>query len=254
MEVVVATFKPAPYSIKHIETYQVALSYPVFPPSTLIGAIAYSLSQLGLCSNPDECIARARSMVSRVRDSAISGTWFGVILRRSRKILQDRILPSSPRDLVKTKKDRERAPKHFSRYFELQQAVSDAMVRDYVFSYEHRVLVIPRSSSFVDTLSKAIWLISRVGDSESLVSVSDIEVVKAERCDGGKVNVSIIDRAGLISGGTYTVVRAKDEHDNTVSLAIPVYRRGSLYISGEIYIDRDVMCAEELRFPSGGEW
>lgn len=224
------------YSIKVFETYQVAQSYPLFTPSSVMGAIAYALAEYSLCKpgrllENDECYRMTRDYIAKARDSASAIIKNPVVLRRNRGVLEDKKLPSSRNEFTKS---------------------SDALLREYVFSIEHSILVIPKGDDKIPILMKALWLISRIGDTESLVSVSNVETLDARPCNSNSVNVIV--KSNVVSGGSYTLIRASDEDHRSTFLAFPIVPRGNVYDVGSITVKNHVYCAGDLRFPAGDDW
>jgi len=225
------------YSVRHVETYQVALSYPLLPPSTVLGAVGFALAQAGLCSgdgvtcNEKPCVKAARELVDKARDVAVGTVAkFPVVLRRLRGVLEERRLPKDVGEFT---------------------GFSDAMVREYVFATERTILLVPRRGA-AERLAKALWLLERLGDSESLASVVGVEVAKAERCEG---LVNVVVRAEAARGGAYTVVKMFDEDCAEGWFAAPVrLLKGGLYVPGGVEVEGPVLCAGSAVFPGGGSW
>jgi CRISPR-associated protein Cas5a/b/c len=264
--VLVAKILPIMYSVRIVETYQVAASYPLLPPSTIVGAIAKSLSMLGYCgtrssdwkSKVNDCLNYTRGLVFKARDTSILAEGRGpgkqtsipisvrqpVILHVLRKVLEENRLPSSLKEIEK---------------------FSDAMVREYMISPLPRLLLIiskgPKDRDTIRKLKEAILLISRLGNSESLVSVLGVsEPLEAKPCQEKNVNIVIKYSPDLVKGSNYTVVKAIDEEGRESAFAMPVTSggRGDVYYSSSIEVERDTLCVvydnAKIVFPAGDEW
>lgn len=219
------------FSVRHLETYQVAVSHPLLPPSTVVGAVGKALYFAGECSG-QSCMDAARRLVKKARDAAVEASKFGVVLRRARGVLEE-----------------ERPPEDF----EELRGYFDALYRDYVYSREKTLLIVPRDSGALNVLAKALWLLERAGDTESLLSVVDVEAVEAERCGGGFVNVVVSAEAAR--GGSYVVQKALDESGSVRLFSFPVASAaGGVYKPGVVKVDGGVLCAGEVKFPEGHGW
>lgn len=242
-QVVIARLGVSPYSIRHTLSYQVAASYPLPPPSTIMGAIAKALAYFGYCKDPNDCLKVARSLIAKVRAAVTSKSILSknsIILSRIRKVLEDKKLPKSLSEFVKFR---------------------DAMLREYVFTTDSLlVLVVPRASDpqGLNRIVKTLYLVDRLGDSESLVAIENVQIASAHRSNSPFVNVVV--KADVVSGGNYIVMKGPDENGNAVDLAFPVARsfdvKGEYYVASSITVKQglDVICANEVCFPSGGDW
>lgn len=225
MEVVVAKLNFPLFSVKLLETYQVAVSYPFLPPSTIVGALGKGLAEVGRCRGA-RCIEVARRIVKRARDAASEALKTAVILRRARGVLEEGRLPHGASELIK---------------------FSDALLREYVMSAERHILIIPRDD--VEAAAEAAWHIERLGDTESLVSV-EVKIVEARRCEGSDVNVAV-DLSEAASG-LFTVYTALNEEGEKADFAVPVVAGGSegVYKPGRVEVRGGVYCAGRLKFPA----
>jgi CRISPR-associated protein Cas5a/b/c len=218
-------------SIKDPEVYQVAVSTPLPQPSTLIGAIGYSYWKMKLCNGEDLCIRRVRETVLKARASAVISSKFSVILSRYRGVLEERKLPKNIDDIL---------------------GFRDALAREYIFLGRFKVLIIPSHTKYIDEIKKALLIIERVGDSESLVSTLSVEECEVEDCDGDFVNVVI--RSSLADGGAYTIARGLLEDGSKDLLALPLLHERNYYKPSYIRVRRNVKCACGLKFPEGDDW
>ncbi|MEM0318322.1 MAG: type I-A CRISPR-associated protein Cas5a [Candidatus Nezhaarchaeales archaeon] len=235
--VIVARFRVTLLSIKHELAYQVSYSYPLPPPSTLFGAFAKALGYSINCGV--RCPEEARKYVNKIRAGVSSNQKLlksSAVLVRIRGVLEDKRLPSDVNELPKFK---------------------DAMLREYVFASKSLpVLVVPRSENSLDVIKATLPLIDRIGDSESLVAIEGLEVVEAKPCDSRAVTVVV--KSQLAKGGSFIVEKATDESGNRDNFAFPVTRKPGmpeefLEIS-PIEVNQQVLCADDLCFPQGGDW
>ncbi|MGC8543874.1 MAG: type I-A CRISPR-associated protein Cas5a [Vulcanisaeta sp.] len=242
------------HSVKIYESYQVSASYPLVPPSTIVGAVAKSLSALGLCGSGfnnwrdvvNDCLGLARKLILRARDtSSLIGAQGPIsikhplILHGLRGVLENGKLPSNSADI---------------------KSYSDAMVREFILTYPRSILIIPKSEDAINDLIKALWLIDRFGNSESHVSILNVKRLEIGPCDRHDVNVVIKYSPDLIMNGSYTVARASDENGNETMLAMPVSssQRGDVYYPSSIRIKGDTLCVNNygkyIIFPAGDYW
>ena len=225
MEVLVVKAYFPLFSIRQFETYQVAVSYPFIPPSTIVGALGRGLAEVGRCAGA-QCLEEARRLVKKARDSAGDAVKTAVVLKRARGVLEDRRMPVSEKEL---------------------RSFSDALLREYVVAVEKSILVIPHGD--LDVLVDAAWHVERFGDSESIASVK-VEVARAEKCDGGGVNV-VVDLEEA-EGGLFTVYTAWDEKGARKDFAAPVASVGNpgVFKAGKVEVKGGVYCVGNLKFPA----
>jgi len=250
VKVILVELSSSQYSIKVLGTYQVAATYPLAPPSTLVGSLARSLNLLGLCGSGagswkdevDDCINKVRSMMWRIRDSSALAqdghalaSKYPVTIRVLRSVLEEGRMPGSKDEFVK---------------------FMDAMVREFIVSHPRFIIIVPRSDDYVKDLAKASWLISRFGNSESYVSVSSVEVFETRDCGVDEVNVVIKFDPKYIVGGSYIVNKAVDEDGNEELLVFPVssYQRGDVYYPSKVKVKGSVYCVDGKVFIPKGDW
>lgn len=228
MEAVLVRARAPLFSVRHLETYQIAVSYTMAPPSTIVGAVGRGLAIMGACSGREGCIEAARGLVLRARDVAVPAARFGVVLKRARGVLEERRLPKSFKE---------------TGFF-------DALNREYVFATEKLLLILPRRGR--EVLERALWHLERLGDTESLIAVYDVAVEKAEKCEG---LVNVVVRWEVAKGGGFVVQPGEDELGARRYFAFPVVsKEGGLYVPGGVKIDGGVLCAGDVRFPEGHDW
>lgn len=227
------------FSLKHIESYQVAVSYPVIFPSTLVGAFGYALSLLGECKG-DECskaysnyILKAREFVNESRRTIISSK-FPVILKRFRTLEHKGNNYNLPEKIDKISKS------------------TDAMVREYVFTPERDFVFIVKNDKEIDVVKKALRLIDRLGDSESLVSVIDVREEELTECTYNNVNVMV---KGEFNFTENTLLLGLDENGNKSLFAIPYKIVDYSLVYSPIQVKKgNVLCGKSVRIPKGGDW
>ena len=250
VKVILVKLSSSQYSIKVLGTYQVAATYPLAPPSTLVGSLARSLNLLGLCGSGagswkdevNDCINKVRSMMWKIRDSSALAqdghalaSKYPVTIRVLRGVLEEGRMPGSKDEFVK---------------------FMDAMVREFIISHPRFIIIVPRSDDYVKDLAKASWLIGRLGNSESYVSVSSVEVFETRDCDVDEVNVVVKFNPSYIVGGSYIVNKAVDEDGNEELLAFPVssYQRGDVYYPSRVKVKDRVYCVDDKVFIPKGDW
>lgn len=134
------------------------------------------------------------------------------------------------------------------------------MVREYSTLFKFKIVLIPSGigRNKLDNLVKLMWLIERLGDSESLVSVTNVRVAPLVPCGDGNNFVNVVVKADVVSNGSYMVMKGFDEKYNEVNLAFPVVSYADHYRLGEIMVKnsvKPVYCAEDVRIPDPNrEW
>jgi CRISPR-associated protein Cas5 subtype I-A len=215
------------FSVRQVEAYQVAVSTLVPLPSTIVGAVGAVLGRVGYCKG-SECLKEARRRIRLARAVALTVVKSPVILRRLRKVLEEGRLPADIKEVA---------------------SFSDAMSREYVFAWRLALLIEG------DVEREYLYLIDRLGDSESLVSIVDVAEVEPVDC-AGRVNVVV--KSHVARGGNYILVRGFDEHGDRSIFAVPLRVEGGLYKASEVEVDGPVRCVERgsLRaaFPGGYGW
>ena len=214
------------FSLKELDVYQVAASAPLPSPSSIVGALGAAMGRLGLCRGV-QCMEEARRSVRVARPVAAGPLVKSpIVLRRLRGVLEERRVPEGLGGFVK---------------------FSDAMSREYVFTHFLRLLVVG------DVDPRALYLIDRLGDSESLAAVLAVRSFsRAERCDGG-VNVAVVRE--VARGGGFTLVKMLDEGGSPRVFALPVVRSGGdVYEPSLIEVGGEVLCVGDVRFPGGHGW
>ena len=231
MRALVLSIRVPFFSIKLPEAYQVAASYDYLMPSTLFGALCASLCMI-YGWKEEECKEKLKGTKVRElylknpqKEWVVRASKFPVILRRVKKVLEIGRLPSSLDEA--------------SGFF-------DARVREYVFTLDERKAIV--LTSRLDEVKEAAWLISRVGDSESLLSVTNVEEIELEECEGGEITV--MSKRG--SGGV--TVRGFDEEGVKSDFLVPA-RAHPLYLYYRpVTYSGKVLCKGDIRIPAGTDW
>ncbi|MEM4970999.1 MAG: type I-A CRISPR-associated protein Cas5a [Sulfolobales archaeon] len=220
-------------SVRDPEVYQVAIAPPLPMPSTIVGAIGYAYWKIGLCSGEERCMSRAGETILKARASSAFSIKFSAVLSRYRGVLEEKRLPKDPNEISKFR---------------------DALVREYVFLDRFKVFILPSDDKYIGDIRRALLNVERIGDSESLVSISSIEEHEIEDCEGNTVNVVV--RSSIASGGNYMIVRGLLENGEKSMLALPLMSERNYYRPSEIRLEasRRVKCAGNFRFPDGDNW
>lgn len=242
MRVLTLEVKAPVFSIKHMDTYQVAVSYLFIPPHTIVGAVGKALALMGVCRTEEDCLNRARDSVEKAREAIVNdASKWSVVLKRNRGVLEKK--------REKKRRDKsavEEEPKSLDEI----RGYSDALLREYVFSDVRRILIIPKGGF---ELEKALWLLERFGDSESLITVVEVKSQTAEMCNADEVNVVV--KHSVVKSGNYVIYPALDESGKRGEFAAPMVRaEGNVYKPGRVKINGGVMCAGDVRFPATDEW
>jgi len=191
MKAVYCTLRLPLFSSKLPTAYQIAISAPLPLSATLIGALVRALARVDQgCSgvNQEEAAKKGLELMlsglleatSRVTcDGVTRGT---VILKRSRE-LEGRATEGSFR--------------------------TDAIRREYVFSRKLQIIYIFKDDEKAKLALRAISLMDRIGDTESIISPVEWGISNVRRVEGDGVNTTI--RGSLVKempDGCYSIIRA----------------------------------------------
>lgn len=205
--------KPTFYSIRHSETFQVAKSLIIPQPTTLIGALAYTyaitnnvgrLEALNTIT-ANTVIARAKLLSPAVVES--------VILRRLRILDKgmERKGKKGRAEAGYSKLLRLLSRSAFPEFIKTLTTLTDAMYREYIHSHEVLALYILKSHINVKP-----ELITRIGDTESLCTIIDVQKVNVRKLEVRKVTTSypfpLTDDVKDIYG-SYIIVKMCSERD-----------------------------------------
>lgn len=162
MKAVVAVIKSLFFAIKLPLAYQMAVSYPLPPPTTLIGALACSYSKIHDIQTSwegdgfiEDCVRYVLDSLRLVTVKPLSPIW-----RKSFLLSRLRVLEKST-SKVEGKR------------------LSDAMTREY-FGGRLALVYVFNDEKFATDAYKALYLVERVGDTESLVSVESVQFAEVE--------------------------------------------------------------------------
>ena len=200
------------FSIKHPETFQIAASLPIPQPSTLVGALAYCLGiqqEMGLKSQE---IVRNHVVIARAKLVGGVTVVNPIILRRFRVL--DKGFEK------KGKGEEEAFKKAINAYQEgdintfrriIEETLTDAFYREYLSPATLKCVWILRSP----IESKILYLLQRLGDTESLVNVAEAwsAECKIECLDSVSTDYYFAALWDIVSAvhGNYTVIKMCDE-------------------------------------------
>lgn len=200
------------FSIKHPETFQIAASLPIPQPSTLIGALAYCFGvQQGIGLEAQKVVKKS-VVIARAKLVSDAVTTNPIVLRRFR------ILDKG----FESKKKEEEKP--FERAFSIlqegdfdtfrkiiEQTLIDALYREYLSPATLKCVWILKSP----IESKILYLLQRLGDTESLVNVTEAwsAECKVEHLDKISTSYYFTVLQDIVSAvhGNYTVMRMCNE-------------------------------------------
>lgn len=245
---VCAKLKSPIFSIKRPETFQIAASLPVPQPSTLVGALAYCVGvHQGIGLEAQELVKR---LVVAARAKLMSGavaTVNPIILRRFRildKGLEDGTFGKACEALSRGDFDA------FRRV--LERELVDALYREHL-SYAILKCVWVLKSSLE---SKLLYLLQRLGDTESLVTVTEAWSAECKTLYGDATSTeypfAISPELVREISGSYTVLKMCNEERKLETFCVPcrkevgVARDGAKYF---IYVPSRV----DVKFKGAGE-
>jgi len=202
MRAIVAQVRTPAFSVRQPHVYQVAVSFPLPPPSTLVGFLAFAVAQGGLPGVAgglmgDEYIEKLSNYVLSYIVRAVA-TPIKPLARRSVVLSRIRALEESSEKVA--------------RQIERGKRISDAMIREYYHGTLGLIYVLKDDDYFVDEAIKSLYLAERIGDTESLVSVVRVEEAKLER----------LDREGYVD--TYTPLSLIESFDGDTFSLIKMQR------------------------------
>ncbi|MEM3449542.1 MAG: type I-A CRISPR-associated protein Cas5a [Nitrososphaerota archaeon] len=224
------TFVPTNlFSIKRAESYQFASSYLLPPPSTLLGAFARGLFLLrGMPSPRNEEEAKAMIITATIR-ALTPLTRTGVVLKRMRTL-----------ELRDENEEESFKPR------------SDAMVREIVslpkmegyYLFNKKKVLESLGQEIESEIKRIFYSIDRLGDSESLVSVTSVVVnsVEAEKTSE-KVEVNTViekDFTETVSGDyIYTIMPDLRDRSKPKGYYIPLSvdsKRTDVYYPSKFHV------------------
>jgi len=194
------------FSIKHPETFQIAASLPIPQPSSLAGALAYCIGteqRIGLRAQEiiKEIVVAARGKL--VSETAITNP---VILRRFR--ILDKGIEEG--DFEKSYETFHLGDFNTFRNT-LEKKLTDALYREYISPAILKCIWILRTA----LESKILYLLQRLGDTESLVSVTEAWSASCEILSVDEVATdypfTLDDSTIDTIQGNYTVLKMCDE-------------------------------------------
>jgi CRISPR-associated protein Cas5 subtype I-A len=218
------------FSIKHPETFQIATSLPIPQPSTLVGALAYCLGvqqRIGLKAQEiaveNVIIARAK-LISEV--TAINP----VTLRRFR--ILDKGLEEG--DFEKACSAFQKGDFNTFRRI-IEEKLTDALYREYLSPATLKCVWILRNP----IESKILYLLQRLGDTESLVNVVETWSTECRIMYSDKISTDYPFTAApdIINTiyGNYTALRMCDEKRESKLFYVPCKKEVRSTVSGIKY-------------------
>ncbi|MEM4455185.1 MAG: type I-A CRISPR-associated protein Cas5a [Thermofilaceae archaeon] len=245
VKVVAARIRLPLFSITQPEAFQVLVSLPIPQPATLVGALAYAYgvhTGKGIRAYHEllEFAERGELLAARARiaDSPTSGA--AVLIPSSVVLRRFRVADKAH----ETKKKGERRPIHVlydhlasgdyaSAKRVLEVTLTDAFYREYVMG--HELLAVWAFKS--DVIEEAFWYINRLGDTESLCTVVDVQVTEGDVSRAREVETCFpapLTPGARLLNGNFTVVKANDERRALKTFVIPMRatietRRGRRY-------------------------
>jgi CRISPR-associated protein Cas5 subtype I-A len=200
------------FSIKHPETFQIAASLPIPQPSTLVGVLAYCLGvQQGIGLEAQK-IVKKNVIISRAKlisDVAIINP---IILRRFRVL--DRGFESKGKGEEKPFEKALNAlqEENFDAFRKIIEGdLTDALYREYLSPATLKCVWVLRES----IESKILYLLQRLGDTESLVNVLEAwsAECKVEHLDKTSTSYYFTAPQNMVSAvhGNYTAIKMCNE-------------------------------------------
>jgi CRISPR-associated protein Cas5 subtype I-A len=200
------------FSIKHSEVFQIAASLPIPQPSTLVGALAYCLGvQQGIGLEAQK-IVKKNVVIARAKLISDVVAINPIILRRFR--ILDKGFESKGKG---EEKPFEKALSilqegNFDTFRKIiEETLTDALYREYLSPATLKCVWILRSP----IESKILYLLQRLGDTESLVNVAEAwsAECKVERLDKASTSYYFTALQNVVNAvhGNYAAIRMCDE-------------------------------------------
>lgn len=206
------------FSVKHPDVFQIMSCLPVPQPSALVGALAYCIgtfkgSGLDAFKNLKEMIKGGKTFVARAKPMGTMA-FSPIVLRRFR--VADEFDERKKLYEILEKEGYDEG-KSF-----LERKLMDAFYR--VYAMGHEILCVWIADENFEVDEKMIHLLQRLGDTESLVTVSETWVEEVRRDTASKINTSFPFplRSGDIKRGDFTVTKMLDEKFLTEQFVVPV--------------------------------
>lgn len=233
------------FSIKHPEAFQIAASLPIPQPSSLVGALAYCLgTQQRIGLRAQEVIKEA-IVAARAKLIGETTTVNPIILRRFRVL-----------DKGIEGKDLEKACSalhigDFDTFRKiLEKELTDALYREYLSPATLKCIWILK----IPIESKILYLLQRLGDTESLVSISEAWSADCKILDADEASTDypfvlhphMID----VVQGAYTALKMCDERRELKLFYVPCKREIRSTPSGiKFFIYRSTKVNVRLKKP-----
>lgn len=198
------------FSIKHPETFQIAASLPIPQPSSLVGALAYCLGLQQRIGLKIQEIVREITVVARAKLIGEATTINPIILRRFR-ILDKGIEEKSFERACNSLRAGD-----FDTFREiLEKELTDALYREYLSPVTLKCVWILKAS----IESKILYLLQRLGDTESLVSVAEAWSANCKTLNMDEVStdypfISQPDMINVIRGSCATLKMCDEKRES----------------------------------------
>jgi CRISPR-associated protein Cas5 subtype I-A len=233
------------FSVKHPETFQIMSCLPVPQPSTLIGALAYCIgvsqgSGLKAFDALKRSIERGECCAARAKLTGITVS-SPIILRRFR--IADEYSKRMDFYKILLRGDYQEA-KLF-----LESKLMDAFYRGYAMSFEILCAWITKDSLKIN--ETAIRLLQRLGDTESLVTVSDAWIEETEINESSEIETPFpfpLDGA-KVRQGDFIVVKMCNERRVSEQFIIPIKHKIRQTATGRVMIIEPTSVHAEFSHP-----
>lgn len=224
------------FSIKHPEAFQIGAALPVPQPSALVGALAYCLGvHKGIGT---KALEEAQKAIAIARAKLMEGVTVvtPVVLRRFR-VLDKGFETKTKGEIAAFERAcnalRSGDFEVFRRLIEVE--LTDALYREYLSHASIKCVWVLRQPFD----SRLLYLLQRLGDTESLVTVleawsADCQVVKMDRVD---TDYPFTLTSGVLEyiQGDYTALKMCDEHRKLKMYYVPCKKEISSTTSGIKY-------------------
>lgn len=236
MKAVIAVARAPHFSVRKPFSYQAAVAFSLPQPSTLAGALAFSLAARGRAGS-----GSGDSYIEEYCRTVLKG-----LVRATVKPLSP--LTRSTLTITRARVLELKSSEEIARKIKEGKKITDAMIREYIHGVLGLVYVFKNPDEASAAL-KSLYLVERLGDTESCVYVSVVEEAELEKVGKRGFIDTYTPREWVekVIGGSFSleymypeelackVLRSKEDLKNAIEYIIPVYEEKESLIAPSAY-------------------
>ena len=245
LRVIFARIRLPIFSIKHPETFQIMSCLPVPQPSTLIGALAYCIgvsqgSGLKAFENLKRSVEEGECCAARAK--LIGVTAFSPIILRRFRVADEYHKRMDFYEILSRGNYQE------AKLF-LENKLIDAFYRGYAMGFEILCTWVTENSLKIDEAT--IHLLQRLGDTESLVTVSGAWIEEAEISESSEIETPFPFplNGAKVKQGDFMIVKMCNERRVTEQFIIPIRHEIRQTATGRVMILEPTRIYAEFSHP-----